>query len=202
MRRASEKVSLFFATGLFRAMELLRRAKEAGMTKDTTTAEAGKIYSFEMKTIEGRSKPLSDYKGQVLLVVNTASLCGFTPQYEALEKLHQEYKDRGLRLLAFPANEFGAQEPGTDAEIKSFCQTRYSVSFELFSKIRVKGDGIHPLYRFLTTESGFNGEIPWNFAKFLVDRQGRVTARFGPAEDPLSKKVLAKVSEALASAGA
>lgn len=201
MSRASERVSLFFATGLFRAMELLHRAKEAGMSKDTTTAEAGKIYSFELKTIEGRPKPLSDYKGQVLLIVNTASLCGFTPQYEALEKLHRTYKDRGLRLLAFPANEFGAQEPGTDAAIKSFCQTRYSVSFELFSKVCVKGAGIHPLYHFLTTESGFNGEIPWNFAKFLVDRHGRVAARFGPAEDPLSKKVVAKVSELLSCSG-
>lgn len=197
MVRASEKLSLFFATGLFRAMELLRKVKEAGMGKDTTTAEAGKIYSFEMKTIDGRPKSLADYKGQALLIVNTASLCGFTPQYEALEKLHRRYKDRGLRLLAFPANEFGTQEPGSDAEIKAFCLSRYAVSFELFSKIRVKGEGLHPLYRFLTTESGFNGEIPWNFAKFLVDREGRVAARFGPAEDPLSKKVLAAVEKAL-----
>ncbi|MBI3551269.1 MAG: glutathione peroxidase [Elusimicrobia bacterium] len=159
------------------------------MTTDAKAAPAGRIYSFTMKTIDGKDKPLSDYKGRALLVVNTASLCGFTPQYDSLEELHAKFKDKGLSILAFPANEFGKQEPGDNAEIKEFCRTRFSISFDLFGKIVVKGPGIHPLYRFLTTESGFPGEIGWNFAKFLVDRQGKVVARFGPEDDPAGKKV-------------
>ncbi len=110
----------------------------------------------------------------------------------------QKYKDRGLSVLGFPANEFGAQEPGSDEEIASFCRAKYSVTFDLFSKIVVKGEGIHPLYRFLTTESGHNGPIPWNFAKFLVARDGRVAARFGPGDGPLSKKVTGRIEKLLA----
>lgn len=154
-----------------------------------TEAPAGKIYEFLVKTIDGKDKPLSDYKGKVLLIVNTASLCGFTPQYEGLEALHERYKDKGLRVLGFPANEFGAQEPGSDGEIKEFCRAKFSVAFDLFSKIVVKGPGIHPLYAFLTTESGHNGEIPWNFTKFLVGKDGRVAGRFGPQVDPLSARL-------------
>ncbi len=167
------------------------------MQNNVTAAPIGKIYSFAMKTIDGAEKPLADYKGQVLLIVNTASLCGFTPQYDSLEEVHKKYTARGLRILAFPANEFGAQEPGADAQIKEFCRTKYSVSFDLFSKIAVKGTAIDPLYRFLTTESGCNGEIPWNFTKFLVDRQGEVKARFGPEEDPSSKKMAREIEELL-----
>ena len=163
-----------------------------------TKAAPGKIYDFTMKTIDGKDKRLSDYKGRVLMVVNTASLCGLTPQYEGLEALHRRYKEKGLSILGFPANEFGAQEPGPDDEIQRFCKTKYSVSFDMFSKIVVKGAGIHPLYQFLTTESGFNGAIGWNFAKFLVGKDGAVAARFDPPTDPMSAKVTSKIEELLA----
>lgn len=173
------------------------KLKGATMAKSDTKAAAGKIYEFSAK-IGGKDKPLSDYKGRVLLVVNTASLCGFTPQYDALETLHQKFKDRGFAVLAFPANEFGAQEPGSNAEIKEFCRTKFSLSFDVFDKIVVKGEGIHPLYKFLTTESGHNGAIPWNFAKFLVGRNGEVAARFEPSTDPMGKTIVKKVEELLA----
>lgn len=166
------------------------------MRKTQQGAGAGRVYDFEVETIDGKSKPLSDYKGQVLLLVNTASLCGFTPQYDSLEEVHKKFVDKGFKVLAFPANEFGAQEPGTNEQIKEFCRTRFSISFDLFGKIRVKGEGLHPLYRFLTTESGHNGDISWNFTKFLVDREGRVAGRFGPHEEPASPAVV-KAIEAL-----
>jgi len=166
--------------------------------KPRKSLESGKIFSFSVQTIDHQPKSLSDYKDKVLLIVNTASLCGFTPQYEAMEKLHEKYRDQGLRVLAFPANEFGKQEPGQDSEIKEFCRTKYSVKFDLFAKISVKGPAIHPLYKFLTTESGHNGEIAWNFTKFLIDKKGEVIARFGPPADPMSKAVTKKIEEALA----
>lgn len=156
------------------------------------------VHSFMMKTIGGDVKPLADYKGRVLLIVNTASFCGFTPQYKSLETLYRRYKDKGLSVLAFPSNDFGAQEPGTDAQIKHFCESRYAVSFDLFSKIAVKGNDIHPFYRFLTYESGHDGPVAWNFAKFLADKSGRVAARFPSDVDPLSPALTAKVEELLA----
>lgn len=155
------------------------------------------VFSYTMKTIDGQERPLSDYAGYVLLIVNTASACGLTPQYKTMESLYRKYKDRGLKILAFPANNFGAQEPGSDAEIKTFCNTNYDVSFDLFSKISAKGDDVHPLYRYLTTDSGFPGEIPWNFTKFLVDKSGKVAARFEPKEDPLSDTVMDKIEALL-----
>ena len=190
------RLTLFFASAFFRAGDLLRRLKGGGIM-DERAAAPGRIYDFEARTIGGKPKPLADYKGKVLLIVNTASLCGFTPQYDGLEAVHRKYRDKGLRVLAFPANEFGAQEPGPDPEISDFCRTKYSVSFDLFSKIVVKGQGIHPLYRFLTTESGFNGEIPWNFTKFLVGKDGRVAARFPPPADPMSASVRRGIEELL-----
>lgn len=190
------RIALLFASLFFGGKEFIGRA----MTNHKTGHEAappGKIYSFEIKSIDGKPVPLARYKGQVLLVVNTASRCGFTPQYQSLEKLQEKYKDRGLKILAFPANNFGAQEPGSDAEIKSFCAMNYGASFDLFSKISVAGEDIHPLYLFLTTQSGFNGPISWNFNKFLVDRAGGIAARFGPTTDPLEKSVLQKIDELL-----
>ncbi len=159
---------------------------------------AGKVYEFEMKSIDGKPKKLSDYKGHPFLIVNTASLCGFTPQYTDLENLYKKYESKGFKIAAFPANEFGAQEPGSDADIKKFCMTKYSVGFDLFSKIVVKGDGIHPLYQYLTKDSGFPGDIPWNFSKFLVDKKGKVVARFGPEANPVGKEITAAVEKALA----
>jgi len=137
----------------------------------------------------------------VLLVVNTASQCGFTPQYQGLEALYEKYKGQGFEVLAFPANEFGHQEPGTNEEIKSFCSSKYNVTFPLFAKIVVKGKGIHPLYQFLTspeTDSKFAGPIRWNFAKFLVNRRGEVIARFEPEDEPESEKVIQALEATLA----
>ena len=159
------------------------------------------VLNIQVKDIDGQDVNLSRYKGKVLLIVNTASQCGYTPQYQGLEDLYEKYKAKGLEVLAFPANEFGRQEPGTNAEIKSFCKTRYDVSFPLFSKIVVKGEGIHPLYQLLTSPESdpkFAGEIPWNFTKFLVDRQGRVIARFAPDDEPESPKVTQAIEAALA----
>jgi glutathione peroxidase len=158
------------------------------------------VLDIRVKDIDGQDVNLSQYKGQVLLIVNTASQCGYTPQYQGLEALHEKYQAKGFEVLAFPANEFGRQEPGTDQEIKAFCKTRYDVSFPLFSKIVVKGEGIHPLYQFLTSpesDSKFAGEIPWNFTKFLVGRNGQVIARFAPKDEPESPKVTTAIEAAL-----
>ena len=151
---------------------------------------AGTVFDFEAETLEGSPKRLDEYRGKVLLIVNTASQCGFTPQYAGLEKLYRTYKDRGLIVLGFPCNQFGAQEPGTAAVIGAFCQKNYGVSFPLFAKIDVNGTQAHPLYRYLKKEKpGLlgplgGGAIKWNFTKFLVSRQGRVVARYAPNTKP------------------
>lgn len=155
------------------------------------------IYSFTMKTIDDQEKSLADYKGKVLLVVNTASKCGFTPQYAGLEKLYEKYKARGFEILAFPANNFMGQEPGNNSEIKEFCSLKFHTTFPLFSKISVKGKDVHPLYAYLTHDTDFKGTIGWNFNKFLIDSQGRVVARFGSTTDPLSKDLISKLEAAL-----
>ena len=145
------------------------------------------VYDFSANTLDGKPVSLRDYSGKVLLIVNTASKCGFTPQYEGLEGLYQQYRDRGLMVLGFPCNQFGAQEPGTAEEIGSFCQKNYGVSFPMFEKIDVNGDGAHPLYRWLKGSArGLLGSeaIKWNFTKFLVDRQGNVVDRFAPTTKP------------------
>ena len=147
------------------------------------------IYAFTMKDIDGKDLPLENYRGKVLLIVNTASKCGYTPQYESLETLYMKYHDKGFEILAFPANNFGGQEPGTDAEIKEFCSTTYNVTFPLFSKISVKGDDIDPLYGWLTKSTGHDGEIRWNFEKFLVDRNGMVVSRFATRIDPMDDEI-------------
>lgn len=159
------------------------------------------VLDFHVKDIDGNDVDLAKYRGKVLLLVNTASQCGLTPQYEGLESLYEKYKDQGLEVLAFPANQFGMQEPGSNEQIKTFCSTNYNVTFPLFSKIVVKGEGIHPLYQFLTGEStnpGHSGEISWNFAKFLVNRKGEVVARFDPKVKPESPEVQTAVEKALA----
>lgn len=161
---------------------------------------AESVLDFSMKDIEGKTVDLSKYKGEVVLIVNVASKCGYTPQYADLQKVYEQYKDRGFTILAFPANQFGAQEPGTNAEIKAFCTKNYGVTFPVFSKIVVKGEGIHPLYQYLTSEKTdpkFSGEIPWNFTKFLVDRDGEVIARFKPGDKPTSEPVIEAIEKAL-----
>lgn len=145
------------------------------------------IYNFSVTDINGQNLSLEDYKGKVLLIVNVASKCGFTPQYKGLEKIYKEYKEKGLEILAFPCNQFGGQEPGSEEEIKSFCDLNYQVSFPLFSKIEVNGANTHPLYDFLKTEApGLLGSkaIKWNFTKFLVDQEGKVIKRFAPNDKP------------------
>lgn len=159
------------------------------------------VLDFKVKDIDGQDVDLSQYRGDVALIVNVASKCGYTPQYEGLERIYEKYKDRGFTVLGFPANEFGQQEPGTDAEIKQFCTSKYGVTFPMFSKIIVKGQGIHPLYQFLTSEQKdpeLAGEIPWNFTKFLVNRQGQVIARFAPKDEPDSEVVTQAIEQALA----
>jgi glutathione peroxidase len=156
---------------------------------------AATIYDFTMKSIDGVPTPLSQYKGKVVLVVNVASKCGFTPQYEGLEAIYKKYRDQGLVVLGFPANNFMSQEPGTEAEIKQFCTRKYNVDFPMFSKSDVKGDGETPLYRYLTAENG--GEIKWNFTKFLIGRDGTILARFEPAVKPDSPEVSAAIAKAL-----
>ncbi|MBI2522194.1 MAG: glutathione peroxidase [Bdellovibrio sp.] len=145
------------------------------------------IYSIPLKTIEGKEITLEKYQGKVLLVVNVASGCGFTPQYEGLEELYQSLKERGLVVLGFPCNQFGSQEPGTEKEIQTFCQTRYDVTFPLFAKIDVNGEHTHPLYAYLKShQSGLFGTdaVKWNFTKFLIDRKGEVVARYAPQTSP------------------
>ena len=165
-----------------------------------TMAMAGSIYDFTMKAIDGKPQPLAAYKGQIVLMVNVASQCGFTPQYEGLEKLYETYKAQGFVITGFPANNFGGQEPGTDAEIQTFCKAKYSVTFPMFSKISVQGADQAPLYKFLTSPAANAktvGEIQWNFTKFLVDRNGMVIQRFEPEVEPLSKELVSAVETAL-----
>ncbi len=189
-------------------------AKAAGVTPGTKGGEAmaktpaypnitgiAPVWRYTEKNIEGKNVNLARYQGQVALLVNVASKCGNTPQYADLEKLYDTYKDKGLVVLGFPANEFGAQEPGTNKEIKEFCELTYKVKFPMFSKIVVKGEGQDPLYKFLTnkeTDPTFGGDIEWNFAKFLVNRKGEIIARIPARTKPNSPEFIAMVEKALA----
>ncbi len=171
--------------------------------KPTTSAPAQSVLDFTVKNVEGKDTSLAAYKGDVVLIVNVASKCGLTPQYKDLQALYEKYKDKGLRIAAFPANNFMGQEPGTNAEIKEFCEKNYKVSFDIYSKISVKGDDQAELYRFLTandTNPGFGGEIKWNFTKFLVGRDGKIIARFEPRESPSDEKTTKAIEQALAAA--
>ncbi|MGE0608162.1 MAG: glutathione peroxidase [Pirellulales bacterium] len=168
---------------------------------DKKEKDVAPALSFKMKSLAGKDVDLAKYKGKVLLVVNVASQCGLTPQYEGLEALHEKYNDKGLAVMGFPANEFGAQEPGTDTEIAEFCQKNYGVKFDMFSKIVVKGKGQHPLYKYLTsldTEPKGAGDISWNFEKFLIGRDGNVVARFEPKAAPDSPEVVTAIEAELA----
>jgi glutathione peroxidase len=160
---------------------------------------ASSIYDFTLPSIDGKPMPIADYKGKVILVVNVASRCGFTPQYTALESIYEKYKDQGFVILGFPANNFGGQEPGTNAEIKTFCSAKYNVTFPLYGKVSVKGDDQTPLYKYLTTSANpaLTGDIKWNFTKFLVDRKGDVVQRFEPQTTPDSPEVVAAIEKSL-----
>lgn len=181
---------------------------------------AQSVYDFSVTHIDGKKTTLKEYAGKVMLVVNVASKCGLTPQYAALEKLYEKYQDKGLCVLGFPANEFGAQEPGSNEEISKFCQTSFGVKFDMFQKVVVKGEGIHPLYKFMTqikpeaqgdANSEFQkklasngvkrvekGDILWNFEKFIINRQGKVIARFEPDVTPDDAKLIRAIEMELA----
>ncbi len=156
------------------------------------------IYNFSVKDIDGKEIQLSDYKGKVLLIVNVASRCGFTKQYNGLEEIYRKYKERGFEVLAFPCNDFGNQEPGTNEEIKEFCSSKFDVSFQLFDKVKVLGDDKEPLYAFLT-DNPVTGksDIGWNFEKFIVDREGNIVKRLKSNVDPLSEILITVLEEEL-----
>jgi glutathione peroxidase len=168
------------------ALPLVAVAKEKTMT----------LHDFTVQTIDGASQSLSAYKGKVVLVVNVASACGFTPQYTGLEKLYEEYQSKGVVVLGFPSNDFGAQEPGTAAEIKTFCSTKFHVTFPMFDKVRTKGDGQAPVYHFLAEK---NGEPKWNFHKYLVGKDGQVKAAFPSKVTPEAKELRDAIEAALKS---
>ena len=180
----------------------LHMRKTVGMAilMATSLFGASSVLDYSLKSIDGKPSPLSAYKGKAILLVNVASRCGYTPQYEGLEAVYRKYKDQGFVVLGFPANNFGGQEPGTDEEIKTFCSSKYNVTFPMFSKISVKGEDKAPLYQFLT-DAGANpttgGEIKWNFTKFLVDKNGKVVARFESAVRPESAEVAVAIEKAL-----
>ena len=159
------------------------------------------IYDYTMNSIDGKPTSLSSFKGKVVLLVNVASRCGYTPQYTALESVYEKYKGRNFVIVGIPANNFGGQEPGTNEEIKTFCSTKYNVTFPMMAKVSVKGDDITPLYQYLTDKSanpGTGGEIQWNFTKFLVGADGKIVARFEPKITPDSTEVTAAIEKALA----
>lgn len=171
-----------------------------GFALSASAADVKSPLDFKVKSIEGQDVDLSKYKGEVVLIVNVASKCGLTPQYEQLESVYTKYKDKGLAVLGFPANEFGKQEPGTNDEIKQFCTGKYNVDFPMFAKIVVKGNGINPLYEYLTSETtnpGMSGDIKWNFEKFLVGRDGKVVKRFDPRTKPDAPEVIEAIEAEL-----
>ena len=185
-------------------------AQKPAQASQTATASADKqksgnkqmasIYDFTMKDIDGKDVKLDAYRGQAVLLVNVASRCGYTPQYQGLEAIYKKYKDKGFVILGFPANNFGAQEPGTEKEIKTFCSLTYGVTFPMFAKISVKGADQHPFYGFLTgkeTNPGFSGDIGWNFAKFLVGKDGKIVARFASGDEPESDTVTGAIEKAV-----
>ncbi len=161
---------------------------------------ASSVHEFTLDSLKGDPTPLAGFKGKVMLIVNVASQCGYTPQYEGLQALYMKYKDQGFVITGFPANNFGGQEPGTNEEIGAFCKSKYGVTFPMFSKISVKGGDIAPLYKFLTDKAAnpkTGGDIQWNFTKFLVDRNGKVIQRFEPAVTPQSAEIDSAVAAAL-----
>ena len=165
-----------------------------------TASAAGSLYDIPLKDIDGKATSLKSYEGKVILVVNVASKCGYTPQYTGLQSLYEKYKGKGLVIAGFPCNQFGAQEPGTSAEIKSFCSSKYNVTFPMFEKLDVNGANRHPLYEALAGKSSpFPGNIKWNFGKFLIGRDGKILKRFNSGDEPEGDAVVKAVEAALAS---
>ena len=156
------------------------------------------ISDISVKTIDGKEEKFADYKGNVLLIVNVASYCGYTPQYKGLEQLNQDYGNKGLKVMGFPCNDFGAQEPGSNEEIAKFCETSYGVNFDLFDKVHAKGADKHPLYQTLTSSVEPQGDVAWNFEKFLIDKQGNVVARYKSGVTPTSSELVGAIEAELA----
>ena len=196
-------VSISFASAALWAMFVIaaRNAKQVVKEPTTMSSPANSPLQFTVKDIDGKDQNLADWKGKVLLFVNVASHCGYTSQYTELQAVYAKYKDQGFAVVGFPANNFGAQEPGSAAEIKTFCASKYSVTFPIMAKISVKGADKHPLYKLLTeapTAGDFGGDIEWNFTKFLIDRNGNVIARFPSNVKPDDKRVTLILEKALA----
>ncbi len=177
---------------------LLALACVAASVTDVGARTLRTVYDFTARAIDGKDVPLSQYKGKVLLIVNTASRCGFTPQYEDLEAIYGLYRAKGFEVLAFPANNFMNQEPGSDTEIQKFCALKYDTTFPLFSKISVKGKDIHPLFAYLTHDTPFPGDVRWNFNKFLISPDGHVVARFDSKVEPTAPEVKTAIEKLLA----
>ena len=194
-------VVIVLSVGLLAGLRVHQVFGQNVVHRPTTRPAAASPLDFTVTDIDGKPAKLSDYKGKVVMIVNVASKCGFTPQYNALEALYLKDKGKGLVILGFPADNFNHQEPGTDADIKQFCSSKFNVTFPMMSKVSVKGDDQCPLYRFLTdpqTAGPFAGDIGWNFTKFVVDRQGNLTARFASPTKPTDPKLTAAVDAALA----
>lgn len=194
--KLASTIAVAFVCAAILSISLLSRASDSTEPGEKMNS----VYDFTLKDIDRKEVSLSQYRGKVVMIVNVASKCGYTPQYTGLQSIYAKYKDRGFVILGFPANNFMAQEPGTEEEIKTFCSTKYNVTFPMFSKISVKGDDIHPLYKFLTskeTNPEFGGDIKWNFSKFLLDKNGRIIARFEPAVKPESDTVAQAIEKAL-----
>jgi glutathione peroxidase-family protein len=189
-------LSFVFSTVLFISTACSEKDKETGMVQK----QVSKIYDITVTDIDGNDISLTEYKGKVLLIVNVASRCGFTPQYKGLQNLYEKYQNKDLVVLGFPANNFGRQEPGSNKEIKEFCSTNFHVTFPMFSKISVKGNDIHPLYKLLTEEKfnpKFAGEITWNFNKFLINKNGNIADRFDSGDTPECDKVVKSIEQLL-----
>jgi len=186
MRKHSVLFGVLLGAALLGGTLLFAGSKAKNHPKEKTMSEAASVYDFKETMNDGKEKSLADYKGKVLLIVNVASKCGFTPQYKGLEALYRKYEGQGLVILGFPCDQFGHQEPGSAEEIKSFCEVNFGVTFPLFKKIEVNGDGADPLYNYLKGQApGFlNEAIKWNFTKFLVGKDGKVVDRFGSATTP------------------
>lgn len=177
------------------ALCMVFNAKTEEVKKETLAP----IYNIKVKTIDGKETTLKQYKGKALLIVNTASKCGFTKQYAGLQKTHEKYSEKGLVVLGFPSNNFGKQEPGTDKEIATFCTQKFAVTFPMFAKLEAKGKSIHPLYKYLTDSksSKFGGKVTWNFNKFLISKDGKIINRFTSKDKPESEKVIKAIEATL-----
>lgn len=195
MRRGSLRTALWICL----ASTALIAASASGESEESANMKP--LPDFELKRLDGKKDSLGAYRGQVLLIVNVASQCGYTPQYEGLQALFERYRDRGFSVLGFPSNDFGKQEPGSDQEIAKFCRANYGVEFPMFTKSKVLGEQAHPLYRELASRPApIGGDVTWNFEKYLVDREGRAVARFDPETKPEDPRLTKRIEELLADA--